>query len=176
MSAIASQITGVTSVNSTVCPGAHQIKYQSSASLALVRGEFPAHRTSNAENVFIWLRQHLQASAALSVTSMGKYSLFCKIKFTSYVEIPKHWDRNKLTVILQTTFSIAFPRLKSFEFLDQVSLKYIPQGLIRYIQHWFRWWFGAEQAISHYLNHWWCRLLTNIGLNEPYNTRQVVWL
>ena len=38
MSVMASQITGVPIVCSTVCSGAHQRKYQSSASLAFVRG------------------------------------------------------------------------------------------------------------------------------------------
>ena len=38
MSAMASQITGVTIVYSTVCSGAYQKKHQSSASLAFVRG------------------------------------------------------------------------------------------------------------------------------------------
>ena len=38
MSAMASQITGVWIVCSTVCPGAYQGKYQRSASLASVRG------------------------------------------------------------------------------------------------------------------------------------------
>ena len=38
MSAMASQITGASIVNWTVCSGADQRKHQSSASLALVRG------------------------------------------------------------------------------------------------------------------------------------------
>ena len=38
MSAMASQITGVSIVHSTLCSGANQRKYQSSASLAYVRG------------------------------------------------------------------------------------------------------------------------------------------
>ena len=38
MSTIASQITGVSIVYSTVCSGADQRKYQSSTSLAFVRG------------------------------------------------------------------------------------------------------------------------------------------
>ena len=38
MSAMVSQITGVSIVCSTVCSGAHQRKHQSSASLAFVRG------------------------------------------------------------------------------------------------------------------------------------------
>ena len=38
MTAMASQITGVSIVYSTVCSGADEIKHQSSASLAFVRG------------------------------------------------------------------------------------------------------------------------------------------
>ena len=64
MSAMASQITRLTIIYSTVYSGADQWKHQSSASFAFVRGilpvtgEFPAQRTSNAENVSIWRRYH----------------------------------------------------------------------------------------------------------------------
>ena len=64
MNAMASQITSVTIVYSTVDSGADQRKHQSSASLDMcagnspVAGEFPAHMASNAENVSIWLRHH----------------------------------------------------------------------------------------------------------------------
>ena len=58
MSAMASQITGISIVYSTVCSGADQRKYQSSASLAFVRGihrclmnSLHAQRASNAENL-----------------------------------------------------------------------------------------------------------------------------
>ena len=65
MSAIASQITSLTIVYSTVYPGADQRKHQSSASLAfegnsLMTDEFPAQRASNAETVSIWWRHHDQ--------------------------------------------------------------------------------------------------------------------
>ena len=36
-------------------------------------------------------------------------------------------------------------------------------------QHWFRWWLGAGQATSHYLNQWWIvhwRINASLGLNE----------
>ena len=67
MSAMASQITGLTIVYPSVYSGADQRKYQSSASLAFVRG---IHRRpvnsphkgpvlSNAENVSIWWRHHV---------------------------------------------------------------------------------------------------------------------
>ena len=60
MSKIASQITSLTIVYSTVYSGPDQTKHQSSASLAFVRGtgEFPAQMASNAENVSIWWRHH----------------------------------------------------------------------------------------------------------------------
>ena len=64
MSAMASHITNVTIVYSTVCSGADQRRYQSSASLAFVKGnapvtgEVPAQRASISESVFIWWRHH----------------------------------------------------------------------------------------------------------------------
>ena len=63
MSTMASQITGVTIVYSTVCSGEDQRKHQSSASLAFVRkftGDrwFPAQKATNAENVSIWWCHH----------------------------------------------------------------------------------------------------------------------
>ena len=32
---------------------------------------------------------------------------------------------------------------------------------------WFKWWLGAAQATSHYLNRWWFRLLTYICVTRP---------
>ena len=63
MGAIASQITSLTIVYSTVYSDADERKHQSSASLAFVweftaTGEFPAQMASNAENVSIWRRHH----------------------------------------------------------------------------------------------------------------------
>ena len=52
MSAVASQITSLVIVKSTVYSGTDQRKHQSSASLAFVTGEFPAQRASNAEKMF----------------------------------------------------------------------------------------------------------------------------
>ena len=58
MDTTASQITSLTSVYSIVYSDADQRKNQSSASLAFVRGIFPAQMASNAENVSIWWRHH----------------------------------------------------------------------------------------------------------------------
>ena len=61
MGSIASLITSLTSVYSTVHSGTDQRKHQSWASLAFVWGihrEFPTQMASNAENVSIRWRYH----------------------------------------------------------------------------------------------------------------------
>ena len=76
MSTMMSQITGVSIVCSTVCPGADQRKHQSSASLACVRGIHLSPmdsltRASNTENVSIWWR-HLVSNGV----HFGQASVF----------------------------------------------------------------------------------------------------
>ena len=73
MAAIASQITSLTTVFSTVYLGKYQRKHQSSASLAFVgnspeAGKFPAQMASNAENVSIWWRQHVEDNLVTQAT------------------------------------------------------------------------------------------------------------
>ena len=64
MGAIASQITSLKIVNSTVYSGADQMKTSKlrvtglCAGNSLGTGEFPAQMASNAENVSIWWRHH----------------------------------------------------------------------------------------------------------------------
>ena len=64
MGAIASQITSLSIIRSTVCSGAGQRRHQSSASLAFVRGihwwlvNSPHKRGRDAENVSVWWRNH----------------------------------------------------------------------------------------------------------------------
>ena len=66
MSLMASQITSLTIIYSTVYSGADQRKHKSFTTLAFVRGihrtgEFPAQMASNAENISIWWRHHAYA-------------------------------------------------------------------------------------------------------------------
>ena len=69
MGVIASQITSLTIVFSTVYLNTDQRKHQSSASLAFCvgnspeAGEFPAQVASNEENVSIWWRHHVLIQA-----------------------------------------------------------------------------------------------------------------
>ena len=64
MGEMASEITSLTIVYSTVYSGIEQRKHRSSASLAFVgefTGEFPTQMACNAENVSIWWRHHVIA-------------------------------------------------------------------------------------------------------------------
>ena len=84
MGAIACQITSLTIVFSTVYLDIDQRKYQSSASLAFVRG---IHRrpvnspqmASNAENVSIWWRHHDSGEVGRSETHW--FLCYCWIRF-----------------------------------------------------------------------------------------------
>ena len=74
MSVMASKITGVSVVCSTVCSGANRRKHQSSASLPCegnppMAGGFPSQRASNAENVPIWWRHHATSRAVTYIRS-----------------------------------------------------------------------------------------------------------
>ena len=66
MSAMASQITGVSIIYSTICSGTYQRKYQSSASLAFLRGIHRSQRASNAENVSIRWRHQVSILQCIS--------------------------------------------------------------------------------------------------------------
>ena len=75
-----------------------------------------------------------------------------------YLPVPDrvtHWDRGKIAAISQTTFSNVFSWMKMYEF----RFRFLKNMFLRFelttFPHWFRWWFGANQLTSHYLNQWW---------------------
>ena len=65
------------------------------------------------------------------------------------------WGRDKIATISQTIFSNAFSWMKIYEFcfIFHWTLFLMLKSTI--FQHWFRYWLGADQATSHYLNQWW---------------------
>ena len=81
---MATQITSLTVVYSTVYSDADQRKHQSSASLAFVweftgTGEFPAQRASYAENVSIWWRHHVRGLGFTVVLLLFDVNIFSTI-------------------------------------------------------------------------------------------------
>ena len=70
-------------------------------------------------------------------------------------QIFTHWGRDKMDAISQTTLSNAFSWMKMLEFQLKFPWSLFIRGQLTIFQHWFRWWLGAGQATSHYLNQWW---------------------
>ena len=78
-----------------------------------------------------------------------------------------HWGRDKIDAISQTTFSNVFSSMKMFEFRLRFHWSLFLRVELTIFQHWFRWWLGAYQATSHYLNQWWLiywRIYASLGL------------
>ena len=77
-----------------------------------------------------------------------------------------HWGRDKMINIFQMTFSNAFSWIKVFEFW--ILLTKVCSFVSNRQQCNTSSDKGAEQAMSHYLNQWWPRLVMHIslGLNE----------
>ena len=80
-----------------------------------------------------------------------------------------HWGRDKIDAISQTTFSNAFSWMKMHEFRLRFHWSLFLRFELTIFQYWFRYWLGAGQATSHYLNQWWLdyrRIYASLGLNE----------
>ena len=80
-----------------------------------------------------------------------------------------HWGRDRMDAISQTPFLSAFSWMKMYEFRLKFHWSLFLRVQLTIFQHWFRWWLGAGQATSHYLNQWWfiywC-IYASLGLNE----------
>ena len=88
MSTMASQITGVSIVYSTVYSGTNHRKHQTPrhwpfAGKTPVTSEFPAQKASNAENVSIWWRRH---GVWLGISSWFPFTL---AKSLWYIMLPQ---------------------------------------------------------------------------------------
>ena len=87
-----------------------------------------------------------------------------------------HWGRDKMATIFQTTFWNAFSWMKMFEYRLKFHWNLFLRVQLIIFQHWFRWWLGAVQATSHYLNQWWlvyrC-IYASLGLNELIHVMEI---
>ena len=81
-----------------------------------------------------------------------------------------HWGRDKIAAISQTTFSDALSWIKMHEFSLRFHWNLFLSFELTIFQYWFRWWLGADQATSQYLNKWWLvywrSIYASLGLNE----------
>ena len=75
----------------------------------------------------------------------------------------------EIDAILQTIFWNALSWIKMLWFLYTFHWNIFPRVQLTIFQHWLRWWLGADQAASHYLNQWWLfywRMYASLGINE----------
>ena len=66
----------------------------------------------------------------------------------------EHIGRDKMDAIFQTTCSNAFHWIKMYRFQLRFHWSLLPRVQLTIFQRWFREWFGAGQATTHYLNQW----------------------
>ena len=59
-----------------------------------------------------------------------------------------HWGRDEIDAFLHTIFSNVFSWMKMLELRLKFYWNLFPRVQSTIFQHWFRWWFGAEQATS----------------------------
>ena len=74
-----------------------------------------------------------------------------------------------MDAISQTTLSNALSWTKMCEFRLRFHWSLSLGVQLTIFQHWLRWWLGADQATSHYLNQCWYlyrRIYASLGLNE----------
>ena len=108
-------------------------------------------------------RSYVTCTFASALVSKGQISiwhicLILKLALYKYhiINIARatltHWGRDKMAAISQTTFSNAFPWMKICQFRLRFHWTLFLGFESTIFQHWFRWWLGAYQATSHYMN------------------------
>ena len=150
MGAIASQITSLTIVYSTVYLGADQRKHQSSASLAFVRG---IHRWSvNSPHKWpvtwkmfpfddVIMQRDNPVGTLWWVSDIIVITLNDNTHVGFQTSISAHWNQKKMAAILETTFRMAFSSTKNF-----IGLKFHRNLFLR-----VRWKSALVQIMA------WCR-------------------
>ena len=177
-----SHITGVSIVSLTVGSGADQGNIKAPrhwlcAGNSPVTGEFPAQKTSNAENASIWWRHHV---------FLGFVFIGCSVRYSNWYYA--RWCHDcchrqvtnrhvidfisltlrpiQMAAIFQTVSSNALSWMKMYESLyERLFLRLA----LTIFQHWHRLWLGTDRATSHSLNQWWLvywRIHASIGLSE----------
>ena len=74
-----------------------------------------------------------------------------------------HLPLNNMAATSQVTFWNAFSWMKSFVIRFPFHWRLFPRVQFTTIQHWFRWWLGAKQPTSHYLDQCWLCSPTHIS-------------
>ena len=90
--------------------------------------------------------------------------------------VKTHQDRDNMTTILQTAFSNLVSCMTIVVFWFKFHRNLFPWVQWTMSQHWFRYWFVAEQATSHYLNQWRPSTMAHICVTRPQWVNRIVTL
>ena len=99
----------------------------------------------------------------------GSYALYttnCILSLANKIEISllTHWNRDKnANAAISQIFFNAFTLIKMYKFRFRYHWSLFLGFELTLFQQWFRWWFGADQATSHYLSS---RRLVYLGISE----------
>ena len=100
---------------------------------------------------------------------MGPLRAWMNNHLTAFHWMLTHWGRDRMATIFQTTLSNAFSCMKILELWLKFHWSLSLRVQLTIVHHWFRWWLGAHQATSYYLNQWWLdywHIYALLGLNE----------
>ena len=104
---------------------------------------------------------------------LKRYGMSYPLMFTK-------WARDNMAAIFRTKCRNGFSWMKIYEFRFKFHWSVFLVVQLRIFQHWFRKWFGDDQATSHYLNQWWRLVYWHIyashGLNELTNIQFLIHL
>ena len=100
-------------------------------------------------------------------TGMHGFNRLLYCKQNSLPEYLTHLPQEKMAAISQTMFSDAFLWMGSFAFWLKFHWSLFLRVQLTVFHHWFRWWLGAGQATSHYLNQWWLTFTDHICVTRP---------
>ena len=97
-----------------------------------------------------WFNGKCWVISLLSTSSkvVLSYNIFIPI----FSLILTYWCRYEIAAISKTTFLECIFSNETVRISLGMSLKFVLRFELTIFQHWFRQWFGAEQATSHYLN------------------------
>ena len=143
MSAMASQITSITTVYSSVYWGADQRKHPSSAFLVFVRGihRWPVNSQHKGPvtwkkfpfgDVIMCVHQYITQHLYRTICNGAAESNLCSSWMVT------HWGRDKMVAIFQTTFSNAFCLKKINKFRLRFHWSLFRRVQLAIFQQWFR--------------------------------------
>ena len=88
--------------------------------------------------IWMWISNHIHCSMWISLFILNSLR-----------------PRQNGRLFVDDTFKCIFLN-ENIRILIKISLQFIPKyPQLTNVNHWFRWWLGADQATSHYLNQWW---------------------